>query len=447
MSIFLQALLPMDELCLMELEFEKNQQNSAISKVLELPLALVPSSVTAPFQQYSSLGVLRVSITYSNHTSSVISKTEYHKISDQIQNIRFNEKNVDLFPSIQSDKLNHKFEQNEPNTSYFENISFLHDDSQPMKEDLKSSKNGFWTGPFGNENNKKHMRLINEEKQNAQTINTCLQGRVCVSNSTKNTVLDPCPNNEMTSNLNANGHISQEYSQPIKKEDFDILAKSLEQRFNQLQSDLMKERLKGCTEVDDIVSNSKTLHSSNGVNVKNDVFVLNSLSSDSSMESLPFMLGPPADFKDLQNTVGFTKYTKPFSDLQSNKSLSDTISGFLMEEKETTNFVSNDVFEKLEQKPESVKPKTFKAKIKVDRAVNLKAIKAPCNGRKGKIPPSTWVSFGTGDCCEHNYCGVGLPCTGQRFTTSVSRRNYNPIWNLAWDVDLPIEYLQKVSVR
>lgn len=421
--MILQALLPMDELCLMELEFDKNQQNSAISKVLELPLALVPSSVTAPFQQCSSLGVLRLSITYSNHTSSVIPNTEYQPVSDQVQNGTSNDKVVPNLPTIQSNVLN-KCEDN-------------------VGLNL-SSKGRFWTEPFVIENSKQPMSSMNEGKQNYQTINTCLQSQGCASNSTQNSILDP--ENNITSNCVAKEKMSQEYSQSIKKEDFDIFAKSLENRFNQLQNDLMKERLKGLvTEVDDVVLSSKTLYNCNGVNAKNDIFNLNSLSCDSSMESLPFMLGPPADFKHLQNTVSFTN-NKSFSDIQSNKSFSDTISGFLMEEKETTNLVSNDVFDKLGQKPEPVKPKTFKAQIKVDRAVNLKAIKAPSNGRKNKIPPSTWVSFGTGDCCEHN-CGVdGLLCTGQRFTTSVSRRNYNPIWNLAWDVDLPIEYLHKVSL-
>lgn len=416
----------MDELCLMELEFDKNRQNSAISKVLELPLALVPSSVTAPFQQYSSLGVLRLSITYSNHTSPVISNTEYQPVSDQVQNTTSNDKVLPNLPTIQFNILN-KCEDNEGL-----NIS---------------SKDRFWTGPLGIENIKQHMNSMNEGKQNVQTINTCLQTQDCASNSTQNSILDPVPKNDIISTFVAKENMSQECTQSIKKEDFDMFTKSLENRFNQLQNDLMKERLKGLlTEVDDVVLSSKTSYNSNGVKTKDDIFNLNSLSCDSSMESLPFMLGPPADFKHLQNTVSFTKNNKSFSDLQSNKSFSDTISGFLMEEKETTNLVSNDVFDKLGQKPEPVKPKTFKAQIKVDRAVNLKAIKAPSNGRKTKIPPSTWVSFGTGDCCEHN-CGVdGLLCTGQRFTTSVSRRNYNPIWNLAWDVDLPIEYLHKVSL-
>lgn len=419
----------MDELCLMELEFDKNQQNSAISKVLELPLALVPSSVTAPFQQYSSLGVIRLSITYSNHISPVISSTEYQPVSDQVQNITSNDKAVPNLPTVQFNNLNRC------------------EDNAGLNLFLKDR---FWTGPFGIENIKQHMNSMNEGKQNVQTINTCLQSQDCASNlndSTQNSILDPVPKNDITSTFVAKGNMSQECTQSIKKEDFDMFAKSLENRFNQLQNDLMKERLKGLiTEVDDVGLSSKTSYNCNGVNAKDDIFNLNSLSCDSSMESLPFMLGPPADFKHLQNTVSFTKNNKSFSDLQSNKSFSDTISGFLMEEKETTNLVSNDVFDKLGQKPEPVKPKTFKAQIKVDRAVNLKAIKAPSNGRKTKIPPSTWVSFGTGDCCEHN-CGVdGLLCTGQRFTTSVSRRNYNPIWNLAWDVDLPIEYLHKVSL-
>lgn len=420
--MILQALLPMDELCLMELEFDKNQQNSAISKVLELPLALVPSSVTAPFQQCSSLGVLRLSITYSNHTSSVISNTEYRTVPNQVQNST----NIQTLPNIQSNVLN----KCEDNVGL--NIS---------------SKDRFWTGPFGIENSKQHMNSINDGKQNVQTINTCLQSQDCASNSTQNSTLDPVPKNDVTSNFVAKKKMSQEYSQSVKKEDFDMFAKSLENRFNQLQNDLMKERLKGLTtEVDDVILGSKKSYNCSDVNAKDDIFNLNSISCDSSMESLPFILGPPADFKHLQNTVSFTKNNKSFSDLQSNKSFSDTISGFLMEEKETANLVSNDVFDKRGQKPEPVKPKMFKAQIKVDRAVNLKAIKVPSNGRKSKIPPSTWVSFGTGDCCEHN-CGVdGLLCTGQRFTTSVSRRNYNPIWNLAWDVDLPIEYLHKVSL-
>uniref|UniRef100_A0A1B6ME70 C2CD3 N-terminal C2 domain-containing protein n=3 Tax=Graphocephala atropunctata TaxID=36148 RepID=A0A1B6ME70_9HEMI len=397
------ALLPMDELCLMELEFDKKQTKSSVIKVLELPLALVPSSVTAPYQQYRSLGVLRVSVTYSN----IISKAE-------------GDRNTYTLPDTQSlepDRCS------SPDGGPRGKLSTR--DEKDFEEDLRIAKNRFWTGPFGNEN---FEREINN-KENLEEIK-------------KPNGLQSDPLSNAPEDFNKIG-CPQRNSQPVMKEDFDILAESLEQRFNQLQSDLLKERQKGLTEVDKILMSSRKYNSSVD-DVNDDPFSFRPLSSNSSMESLPFILGPPADFKDLQNTVVYSKNQKPSSDSLSEKSASDTISGFFKEENSVGNLGSNQSFDGEGKKLEVVKSKTFKARIKVDRAVNLKGVKAPANGRKGKVPPSSWVTFGTGDCCGQS---CAAECCGPQFSTPVVHRNYNPIWNLSWDIDLPVDYLQQADKR
>lgn len=65
LHLYLQALLPMDELCLLENEFEKKQGKSAVTKILNLPLVLTRSSLTLPYLDHSDCGVLTISITYS----------------------------------------------------------------------------------------------------------------------------------------------------------------------------------------------------------------------------------------------------------------------------------------------------------------------------------------------------------------------------------------------
>ncbi|KAG8257676.1 C2 domain-containing protein 3 [Homalodisca vitripennis] len=305
----------------------------------------------------------------------------------------------------------------------FRNLSIQ--DDKDVEEDLRMARNRFWTGPFGKENveqdvkNKgdtKESRIPNYLQHNSSSVNS--------SNALENSNKSVC---------------LQRNSQPVMKEDFDILAESLEQRFNQLQSDLLKERQKGLTEVDKILMNSRKFNNVLSDNGNEDPFSFRPLSSNSSMESLPFVLGPPADFKDVQNTVVYSTHKKPLSDSQSVKSGSDTISGFFKEEKSIENLGSNESFEKEGKRFDVVKSKTFKARVKVDRAVNLKGVKSLSNGKKGKVPPSSWVSFGTGNCCEQN---CGPECSGQLFSTPVIRRNYNPIWNLSWDINLPVDYLK-----
>lgn len=234
---------------------------------------------------------------------------------------------------------------------------------------------------------------------------------------------------------NEERHVVNEYSQPVMKKDFDVFAENMEHRFNQLQIDLMKEKQHS----NEVNKGHLSREVINGVNED-----IASLSSISSMESLPFILGPPADFIDIQNTLP-SQTTRPLSSSLSNESDIDMISGFLREEKSIGNLTSNEAFEKQEKnKPNEAK--TFKVNIKIDRAVNMKAIKGPSNGKKGKIPPSTWVSFGVDDCCKQN-CGVNeIANSGVRYNTSVVRKNYNPVWNSSWDVDLPVDYLHQVSL-
>lgn len=236
---------------------------------------------------------------------------------------------------------------------------------------------------------------------------------------------------------NKERNVVNEYSQPVMKKDFDVFAENMEHRFNQLQIDLMKEK-QHCSEVNKGHLSRELI---NGVNED-----IASLSSISSMESLPFILGPPADFKDTQNTLS-SQTARPLASSLSNESDIDMISGFLEEGKSTGNLTSNEALEKQEKKIKPNEAKTFKVRIKIDRAVNMKAIKGPCNGKKGKIPPSTWVSFGVDDCCKQN-CGVNeIANSGVRYNTCVVRKNYNPVWNSSWDVDLPIEFLSQVSLR
>uniref|UniRef100_A0A1B6G7Z4 C2 domain-containing protein n=1 Tax=Cuerna arida TaxID=1464854 RepID=A0A1B6G7Z4_9HEMI len=417
------ALLPMDELCLMELEFDKKPQKSAVIKVLELPLALVPSSVTAPYQQYRNLGTLRVSVTYSNVISGEEGKGFTTKEAKKAANARY----IHTLPDTQGpENLFGKSGTHEDGS--FRNLVTRGD--KDVEEDLRMARNRFWTGPFGKENVEQEIKNKGDIKESQipnylQLNSSSVNSNNALEHSNKNVCL-------------------QRNSQPVMKEDFDILAESLEQRFNQLQSDLLKERQKGLTEVDKILMNSRKFNNDLNDDGNDDPFSFRPLSSNSSMESLPFVLGPPADFKDVQNTVVYSTHKKPFSDSQSVKSESDTISGFFKEEKSIENLGSNESFDKEVKRLEVIKSKTFKARIKVDRAVNLKGVKALSNGKKGKVPPSSWVSFGTGNCCEQN---CGPECSGQLFSTPVIRRNYNPIWNLSWDINLPVDYLKLVNKR
>ncbi|XP_054267858.1 uncharacterized protein LOC128989820 isoform X1 [Macrosteles quadrilineatus] len=405
------ALLPMDDLCLMELEFDERQQEIAITKVLELPLALVPSSVTSPYQKCPS-GTLRVSVTYSNF----IAPPTPVQTRELQANVESKGREGDRHAS------HHELK---PISALLDRISATCPDAlrEPNTE-LAIQKNRFWIGPFNTDNH-------------------------CLQKSQDKGLLDNPVNNTVMSNNKVDSAKERDQvssSRPVMKEDLDILAESIEHRFNRLQSELLKEKQRGLAEVSSIVTGSKKINSSLNGDLDDFLSFHSPLSSNSSMESLPFILGPPADFKDTLNTVAHTG-GKAFSESTSDKSVSDTITGFFKEEKDVANYVSNESLDKNIPKPEKTKPKTFKAMIKIDRAVNLKAVKAPSNGKKGKVPPSSWVSFGIGDCCEQN-CGTGgLVCAGPRFTTPVVRRNHNPIWNLSWDVDLPVEYLQKEEKR
>lgn len=406
-----QALLPMDELCLMELEFDKNPSKTGVTKVLELPLALVPSSVTAPYQQLRNVGVLRISVTYSNliHQSSD-TFTGKHKHRGAFIN-----------------------DPNDPRVKIYCNIKDLERDNNPLlngsvyKDAFKKSlvvERERFVKPSTDITNEATLSAQESKSQNTTHVNRL-----------QNTKYVTPESHEKYNNTGASG--------PVMKEEFEMLAENLEKRFNQLQSDLLKEQQKNLIEVDNIVTDSRRANSLSN-NSDEDFMAYHSVTS--SLDSSPLILGPPAFFGDLQNTVVFSNTKRGVSDAQSEKSTSNTITGFLAEEKEEPNLNSNESMEKKESKKEMVKPKTFKVTIKVDRAVNLKAVKGPSNGKKCKVPPSTWVSFGTGTCCEQN-CGTSsdLACTGQTFSTPVIRRSYNPIWNLAWDVDLPLEYLHQVS--
>lgn len=402
----------MDELCLMELEFDKNPHKTAVTKVLELPLALVPSSVTAPYQQHRNVGVLRVSVTYSNLISPPLES------------------------SAENDNCSIGKHRQKNDTYHLDD---------PRVKTVTGKELNFATNPLSNGPICKDLlKKGSDEEESFGIYHQKMKNGTTFSTKGSESKNPDCANKSKNENVAAENY--EKYnnagaSELLMKEEFEMLAENLEKRFNQLQSDLLKERQKNLVEVDNVVTGSRKAHSL-GNNSEEDFMAYHSVTSSDSSD---LNLGPTTYFRDLQNTVVFTNTKKGFSDIQSERSTSNTISGFLAEEKEELNLNSNESIEKREIKKESVKPKTFKVTIKIDRAVNLKAVKGPSNGKKCKVPPSTWVSFGSGLCCEQN-CGTSsdIVCTGQKFSTPVIRRSYNPIWNLTWEVDLPLEYLQQV---